>query len=83
MGLGGLLRALLGNSLELAGYCLGFGVMTDTTLYNKLKDFIECEGKSCSYDPELKTPEYVCRMWGGVVVIEDIASAMKFVKLPM
>ena len=26
--------------------------MSDSTLYNRLKEFIECEGKSCSFDPE-------------------------------
>ena len=51
--------------------------MTGTTLYNRLKDFIECEGKSCSFDLELITPEYVYRMWGGSVAIEDIATAME------
>lgn len=50
--------------------------MTGTTLYNRLKDFIECEGKSCSFDPELITPEYVYRMWGGSVAIDEIATAM-------
>jgi hypothetical protein len=45
-------------------------VTSDSTLYNILKDFIECEGKSCSFDPELITPEYVYRMWGGNVEIE-------------
>ena len=46
--------------------------MTDTILYNRLKDFIECEGKSCSFDPEIITPEYVYRMWGGSVSLEEI-----------
>ena len=55
----------------------GFMIMTGTTLYNRLKDYMECEGKSCSFDPELITPEYVFRMWGGAVAIEDIEAAMK------
>ncbi len=46
----------------------------------KLKEFMECEGKSCSFDPELITPEYVYRMWGGSVAIEEIAGAMKDIK---
>lgn len=31
----------------------GFSVTSDSTLYNILKDFIEREGKSCSFDPEV------------------------------
>ena len=57
--------------------------MSDSTPCNRLKDFIECEGKSCSFDPELITPEYVYRMWGGVVAIEDIATAMEGVRRMM
>ena len=50
--------------------------MKDTSLEERLQSFIESEGKSCSFDPELITPEYVYRMWGGAVAIEDIATAM-------
>jgi hypothetical protein len=50
--------------------------MADTMLYNKLKDFIECEGKSCSFDSEMITPEYIYRMLRGTVVIEDIETGM-------
>jgi len=57
--------------------------MTGTTLYNRLKNFIESEGKSCSFDPGLITPEYVYRMWGGAVAIEDIATAMVEVRRMM
>ena len=55
-------------------------IMSDTTLYNSLKEFIECEGKSCSFDPELITPEYVFRMWGGQVPLEEIEEAMNLIK---
>lgn len=55
--------------------------MTDTILYNRLKDFIECEGKSCSFDPEIITPEYVYRMWGGMVALEEIKEGLKQIKL--
>ena len=41
-------------------------IMTDTSLEERLQSFIESEGKSCSFDPELITPEYVYRMWGGL-----------------
>jgi hypothetical protein len=55
-------------------------VMSNSTLNNRLKDFMECEGKSCSFDLELITPEYVYRMWEGSVAIEDIATAMGVMK---
>ena len=47
-------------------------VMTDTSLEERLQSFIESEGKSCSFDPGLITPEYVYRMWGGKFSIEEI-----------
>lgn len=50
--------------------------MTGTTLYNRLKNFIESEGKSCSFDPGLITPEYVYRMWGGKFSIEEIENGL-------
>lgn len=55
-------------------------VMTDTSLEERLQSFIESEGKSCSFDPELITPEYVYRMWGGAVAIKEIAKAMEEVR---
>ena len=51
--------------------------MTDTTMIDRLKEFMECEGRSCYFDPELITPEYVYRMWGGAVAIEEIATGLK------
>ena len=56
-------------------------IMRDSALAERLQSFIECEGKSCSFDPELITPEYVYRMWGGAVAIEDIATAMEEVRI--
>ena len=54
--------------------------MSDSMLYNRLKEFMGCEGKSCSFDPGLITPAYVYRMRGGAVAIEDIATAMEEVR---
>ena len=54
--------------------------MADSLLKERRQSFIECEGKSCSFDPELITPEYVYRKWGGAVAIEDIATAMEDVR---
>ena len=53
-----------------------FMVMTDTTMIDRLKQFVESEMRSCSFDPELITPEYVYRMWGGAVAIEEIAMGL-------
>lgn len=46
----------------------------------RLKDFLESEGRSCSMDSGCITPEYVYRMWGGSVPINDIEEAMKTLK---
>lgn len=51
-------------------------VMTDKSLEERLQSFIESEGKSCSFDPELITPEYVYRMWGGNFSIEEIENGL-------
>lgn len=50
-------------------------------IIERLQEFMESEGKSCSFDPELITPEYVYRMWGGAVAIENIATAMETLQL--
>lgn len=36
--------------------------MSDSTPYKRLKEFLKCEGRSCSFDPELITAKYVYRM---------------------
>lgn len=51
--------------------------MYDSTLYNRLKEFLECEGRSCSFNPELISAEYVYRMWGGSVSLEEIAAGLE------
>lgn len=50
--------------------------MTDTSLEERLQSFVESEGKSCSFDSELITPEYVYRMWGGKFSIEEIENGL-------
>ena len=52
-------------------------VMTDTTMIDRLKQFVESEMRSCSMDIGGITPQYVYRMWGGAVAIEDIVTAME------
>lgn len=39
--------------------------MNHFEIVSRLREFMECEGRSCTFDPELITPEYVYRMWGG------------------
>lgn len=51
-------------------------IMIEMALIDRLKTFIESEGKSYSFEPELITPEYVYRMWGGEVAMDDIEWAM-------
>lgn len=51
--------------------------MTDTTMIDRLKQFVESEMRSCSMEIGGITPLYVYRMWGGAVAIEDIATAME------
>lgn len=46
----------------------------------RLQEFNESEMRSCSMDFGCITPEYVYRMWGGGVEIEDIANAMVTIK---
>ncbi len=48
--------------------------MTDQQLQQKIMDFIEAEHRSLSM--EVITPEYVYRMWGGEVPLEDIRRVM-------
>lgn len=41
-------------------------------IVERLKSFIENETRSCSMDFGAISPEYVFRMWGKTVSIEDI-----------
>ena len=43
----------------------------------RLKNFVENETRSCSMDFGAISPEYVFRMWGGNVSIEDIKEGFK------
>ena len=57
--------------------------MTNTTMIDRLKQFVESEMRSCSMDFGDITPLYVYRTWGGAVAIEDIATAMEEVRRKM
>lgn len=50
-------------------------------IVTRLKEFIEQEGKSCSMEAGLITPEYVHRMWGGLVALGDIKAAFEQLKM--
>jgi len=50
-------------------------------IVSRLKDFIENEARSCSMDFGCITPQYVYRMWGGSVSIEEIEAAFKEVDI--
>lgn len=45
-------------------------------LKQKIHNLITFEARSCSMDPALVTPEYVFRMWGGRVPLEEIEAVM-------
>lgn len=60
--------------------CNGSKFMVNTELLDRLNEFIENEGKTCSFNPELITPLYVFRMWEGTVAIEDIDAAFERLK---
>lgn len=56
--------------------------MIEMDLKNRLLCFIEDEARSCSMDFGCITPQYVFRMWGGRVPLEDIVSALNEQGLP-
>lgn len=49
-------------------------------LVSRLREFLDDEARSCSMDSGCVTPEYIQRMWGGTVVIEDIKNALDDLK---
>ena len=48
----------------------------DRELIERLREFVENEMRSCSMDYGCITPEYVYRMWGGRVSIEEIENGL-------
>ena len=45
-----------------------------------LTEFLMNEARSCSMDFGCVTPQYVYRMWGGTVALEDIEAGLKEIK---
>ena len=50
-------------------------------IVSRLKYFVENEARSCSMDFGCITPQYVYRMWGGSVSLEEIEAAFKEVDI--
>jgi len=48
--------------------------------FNRLKEFMEQEARSCSMDFGCLTPLYVYRMWGGTVAIDEIATELEEIR---
>jgi hypothetical protein len=46
----------------------------------RLIEFIIDEERSCSMDMGCVSPEYVHRMWGGAVAIDEIENALNYLK---
>lgn len=49
-------------------------------IISRLRDFLEHEARSCSMDPGCVTPEYVYRMWGGTVALEEIEKGLQYLR---
>ena len=47
------------------------------SIVERLREFMEDEARSCSMDFGCITPEYVYRMWGGTVPLNEIEEAMR------
>ena len=50
--------------------------LNKSELLIRLRQFLESEARSCSMEPGLVTPEYIYRMWGGSVPLDEIKSAL-------
>ena len=55
-------------------------ILVSYGLISRMRQFIEDEARSCSMEPSLITPEYVFRMWGGSVSVEEIKVALDRVR---
>jgi hypothetical protein len=49
-------------------------------IISRLTEFLMNEARSCSMDFGCITPQYVYRMWGGTVALEDIDAGLKEIK---
>lgn len=51
--------------------------MNSIYLKERIEEFIVNEARSCSMDFGCVTPQYVYRMWGGQVALDEIATGLK------
>ena len=51
--------------------------IAESSLVDRLREFIEMEARSGSMDPGCITPLYVYRMWGGSVSMEEIEAGLQ------
>ena len=49
-------------------------------IVNSLQEFLDNEARSCSMDFGCVTPQYVYRMWGRTVALEEIETGLKEIK---
>ena len=49
-------------------------------IIDRLREFLETEARSCSMDFACVTPQYVYRMWGGTIALEEIEAGLKEIK---
>ncbi len=49
-------------------------------IISRFTDFLMNEARSCSMDFGCVTPQYIYRMWGGTVELEDIEARLKEIK---
>ncbi len=49
-------------------------------IVNRLQEFLDNEARSCSMDFGCVTPQYVYRMWGRTVALEEIETGLKEIK---
>ena len=57
-----------------------YNLQIRSSVVSRLREFIENEGRSCSMDLAGITPEYVFRMWGGTVALEEIAAGLNCIR---
>ena len=50
--------------------------MGEVDIVNRLEELLEQEARSCSMDFGCVTAEYVHRMWGGAVSMEEIENGL-------
>ena len=51
--------------------------IAESSLVDRLREFVEMEARSGSMDPGCITPLYIYRMWGGTVSMEEIEAGLQ------